>query len=61
MDREKTIQRIAAAMAALEKCSEEDIENTKKFLRWMPDNALIDMWRKHEKALEKRTPVLTRK
>ncbi len=60
MDREKIIQQIVTAMVTLEKCSDEDIENTKKFLRWMPDGALKDMWDKHMKALEERTPTLTR-
>jgi hypothetical protein len=29
-----------------------------KFLRWMSDDALQDIWDKHMKALEKRTPAL---
>ncbi len=61
MDREKIIQQIVAAMATLEKCSDQDTENTKKFLRWMSDDALQDMWDKHMKALEKRTPALIKK
>ena len=61
MDREKTIQQIVAAMSALEKCSEQDIENTKKFLRWMSDDVLKGIWERHEKALEERTLLLTRR
>ncbi len=60
MDREKVIQQIVAAMATLEQCGEQDVENTKRFLRWMPDNALKDMWDKHMKALEKKTPTPTK-
>ena len=60
MDREKVIQQIVAAMVTLEKCSDQDVENTSKFLRWMPDNALKDIWDKHMKALEQRTPTATR-
>lgn len=52
MDREKVIQQIATAMATLEKCSDEDIESAKRFLRWMPDEALQDILGKHMKALE---------
>jgi len=51
LDREKTIQQIIAALATLEKCSGRDIENVKRFLRWMSDDALRDMKEKHEKAL----------
>ncbi len=61
MDREKIIQQIVAAMAILEKCSDKEVEDTKKFLRWMSDDALQDMWDKHMKALEKRTPALIKK
>ena len=61
MDREKLIQQIVAAMTALEKCTDQDIENTKKFLRWMSDEALKDMWEKHKQALEKRTPAMTKR
>lgn len=61
MDREKIIQQIVAAMAILEKCSDQDVENTKRFLRWMSDDALQDMWDKHMKALEKRAPALIKK
>ncbi len=61
MDREKLIQQIVAAMAALEKCTDQDIENTKKFLRWMSDEALKDMRGKHNQALEKRTPAKTKR
>ncbi len=59
MDREELIQQIVAAMTALEKCADQDIEDTKKFLRWMSDEALKDMWEKHKIALEKRTPAMT--
>ena len=61
MDREKIIQQIVAAMATLEKCSDQEVEDTKKFLRWMSDDALKDMWDKHMKALEKRAPALIKK
>jgi hypothetical protein len=50
MDREKIIQQIATAMVTLEECSDRDVEDTKKFLRWMPDDALKDIWDKHMKA-----------
>ena len=60
MDREKVIQQIVAAMVTLEKCSDQDVENTSKFLRWMPDDALKDIWDKHMKALEQTTPTATR-
>ncbi len=56
MDREKLIQQIVTAMATLEKCSDKDIESTRKFLRWMSDDALRGMWERHRKALEERTP-----
>ena len=36
----------------------QDVENTKKFLRWVSDDALKDIWDKHMKALEKRTPAM---
>ena len=61
MDKEKIIQQIVAAMAILEKCSDQEVEDTKKFLRWMSDDALQDMWSKHMKALEQRTPALIKK
>ena len=48
------------AMVTLEKCKDLDVENTSKFLRWMPDDALKDIWGKHMKALEQRTPTATR-
>ena len=54
-DREKVIQEIIVALCALEKCSQQDIDNTKRFLRWMPDDALQDMRDKYMQALEKRT------
>ena len=60
MDKEKIIQQIVAAMVTLEECSDQDVENAEKFLRWMPDEALKDMRNKHMKAMEKRTPVLTK-
>ncbi len=59
MDRENLIQQIIAAMTALEECSDQDIDSTKRFLRWMSDEALRDMWEKHKQALEKRTPAMT--
>jgi hypothetical protein len=52
LDREKTIQEIITALATLEKCSGRDIENVKRFLRWMSDDALRDMKEKHRKALQ---------
>ncbi len=60
MDKEKIIQQIVTAMVTLEKCSDQDVESTKKFLRWMPDDSLQDIWDKHMKALEQRTPIATR-
>jgi len=48
---------MATAMSILEKCSAQDIEKAKKFLRWMPDDALLDMREKHKKALEKSTAI----
>ncbi len=58
MDKERVIQQIVTAMVTLEECSDQDIESTMKFLRWMSDDALQDIWDKHMKALEKRTPAL---
>ena len=60
MDKEKIIQQIVTAMVTLEECSDQDVENTRKFLRWMPDEALKDMRNKHMKVLEKRTPAMTK-
>lgn len=57
MNREKLIKDIAAALATLENCSPREIEDTKKFLRWMPDHALKDMRDKHVKALERMVPT----
>jgi len=54
IDREKLILEIIAALATLEKCSGQEIENVKRFLRWMPDVALQDMKEKYREALEKR-------
>ena len=34
MDREKIIQQIAAAMVTLEECTDQEVGDTKKFLRW---------------------------
>jgi hypothetical protein len=59
MEREKIIQQIVTAMVTLEECSDQDVDNTKKFLRWMPDGALQDMWDKHMKALEQKMPAPT--
>ena len=53
VDREKVIREISAALATLEKCSDQEIENVKRFLRWMSDDALLDMRSKHREALEK--------
>jgi len=52
-DREKVIREIIAALATLERCSHQEIENVKRFLRWMSDDALLDMRDKHREALEK--------
>ncbi len=40
IDREKTIREIIAILTALEKCSDQEIENVKKSLRWISDNAM---------------------
>lgn len=53
MDREKVIVEIAAALSILEKSSSQDIENAKKFLRWMSDDALLDMRNRHREALKR--------
>lgn len=53
IDREKVILEIIAAIATLEKCGDKEIESVKRFLRWMPDNALLDMRDKHREALRK--------
>jgi len=49
------IREVIAALATLERCSDQEIENVKRFLRWMPDDALVDMRNKHKEALEKIT------
>ena len=51
MDRESVIQEIAAVLITIEKCSDEELEHVKKFLRWLPDDALWDVKNKHEEAL----------
>ena len=51
MDREAMVQEIADALAVLEDCSEQDIESTKRFLRWMSYDDLQDMRDKHRRAL----------
>lgn len=53
MDRERIIAEIAVALSILEKSSGQDIEKAKKFLRWMSDDALLDMRNKHREALKK--------
>lgn len=53
MDRERIIAEIAVALSILEKSSGQDIEKAKKFLRWMPDDALLDVRNKHREALKK--------
>lgn len=53
IDREKVIQEIIMALATLERCSDLEIENVKRFLRWMSDHALLDMLVKHREALGK--------
>ncbi len=57
MDRERVIREIAALLATLEKASAQDVEKTKKFLRWMTDSALLDMLDKHKKAIQKKTYI----
>ena len=47
MDREAVIQEIADVLVVLEDCSVQDIESTKRFLRWLLDEALKDMRDKH--------------
>ena len=54
VDREKVIQEIIAMLATLEKCSYEEVENVKRLLRWLPDNALLGIRDKHREALERR-------
>ncbi|MFC1719300.1 hypothetical protein ACFL6S_36965 [Candidatus Poribacteria bacterium] len=51
MDRESVIQDIAAVLTTLEECSDEELEDVKKFLRWLPDDALQDVKDKHVLAL----------
>ncbi len=51
MDREGVIQEIAAVLVALEECSNEELEDVRKFLRWLPDDALQDVRNKHKEAL----------
>jgi len=53
IDREKVIQEIIIALVTLERCSDLEVENVKKFLRWMSDDALLDMLAKHREALDK--------
>ncbi len=60
IDRERMIHEIVAALARLEKCSDQEIENVRRFLRWLPDDALQDMRNKHREALEKRTAACPR-
>ena len=57
MDREKIIQEIAVVISILEGSDSGDIEKTKNFLRWMPDDTLQGIWEKHRQALEKRNPM----
>ena len=51
MDRENVIQEIAAVISALEECSDEELDYVRKFLRWLPDEALQDVKNKHTEAL----------
>ena len=51
MDRESVIQEIAVLLTTLEECSGEELEHVKKFLRWLPDDALQDVKNKHREAL----------
>ena len=51
IDREKVILEIIAILATLEKCNDQEIESVKKFLRWMSDDALLDMRDKHREIL----------
>ena len=54
IDREKVIQEIAAMLATLEGCGVDEMESVRRFLRWMPDDALLDMRDKHREALKAR-------
>jgi hypothetical protein len=60
VDRERMIREIVAALATLEKCSDQEIENVRRFLRWLPGDALQDMRNKHREALEKRMAACPR-
>jgi len=51
MDRESVIQKITFMLTALEDCNDEELEGVKKFLRWLPDDALQDVKHKHDEAL----------
>jgi len=51
----KSPGRVASLLATLEESSVQEIENTKKFLRWMADDSLLDMLDKHRRAMEKMT------
>ncbi len=51
MDRERMIQKIAFMLTALEDCSDKELEDVKKFLRWLPDDSLQDVKNKHDEAL----------
>ena len=53
MDREKVIKEIIAMLATLEKCSDQEIENVKRLLRWLPDDVLLGTRDRHREALEK--------
>ena len=59
MDREKTIQEIAEALIKLEECSEAELESTKKFLRWLADDALEDIRNKHKEALQEKMHAIS--
>jgi len=54
IDREKTILEIIAMLATLEKCNDQEIESVKRFLRWMSEDALLDMRDKHREILRKK-------
>lgn len=52
VDREKVIQEIIVMLATLEKCSYEEVENVKRLLRWLSDDALLGIRDKHREALK---------
>ena len=51
MDRENVIQEITDVLVTLEDCNSMELEHVRKFLRWLPDDALQDVKSKHREAL----------